>query len=302
MEKAKCKRCGREWIPRVENPEECPSCKSRYWNKEFDYILTGTELADTEEDQYQLNSLIDGIRRRKQFIKINHEWFYASFDKKIKKIIVKKASFESTLGKTKMEIEKISDGIFSITPNIEFLWSVDRVEVFNKYEHFDIHLGKHIYIKKKDGEEKNGRIIHIGEKEITYKDFKDIKKINMTDKDIDEIRIDSFKLKYTYGNIRQYCSLENFVGENNIYEMKKSFWYDESITFTDDDIEKIHIEGFRIFLVEADDAALDLALIFERKDERYIYNLSLVNDSLNISQFPDVIRNVLTRDDEKKQV
>jgi len=29
--KVKCKKCGYEWVPRVENPKECPNCKSRYW-------------------------------------------------------------------------------------------------------------------------------------------------------------------------------------------------------------------------------------------------------------------------------
>ena len=31
--KCKCLRCGWKWDPRVENPAECPSCKSRDWNK-----------------------------------------------------------------------------------------------------------------------------------------------------------------------------------------------------------------------------------------------------------------------------
>lgn len=29
-----CLRCGNKWVPRVENPIECPVCKSRDWNKE----------------------------------------------------------------------------------------------------------------------------------------------------------------------------------------------------------------------------------------------------------------------------
>lgn len=27
----KCTRCGVKWIPRVENPRECPNCKSYDW-------------------------------------------------------------------------------------------------------------------------------------------------------------------------------------------------------------------------------------------------------------------------------
>jgi uncharacterized OB-fold protein len=30
----KCKRCGHEWIPRVENPKWCSRCNSPYWDKE----------------------------------------------------------------------------------------------------------------------------------------------------------------------------------------------------------------------------------------------------------------------------
>ena len=27
-----CLRCGNEWMPRVENPAQCPACKSALWN------------------------------------------------------------------------------------------------------------------------------------------------------------------------------------------------------------------------------------------------------------------------------
>ena len=33
MKKAKCKKCGYEWRPRVEKPVQCPGCKSMAWNK-----------------------------------------------------------------------------------------------------------------------------------------------------------------------------------------------------------------------------------------------------------------------------
>ena len=29
-----CKKCGYMWASRVNNPVECPSCKSRYWQGE----------------------------------------------------------------------------------------------------------------------------------------------------------------------------------------------------------------------------------------------------------------------------
>jgi len=30
----KCKKCGYEWVPRVDDPVECPDCKSRNWRGE----------------------------------------------------------------------------------------------------------------------------------------------------------------------------------------------------------------------------------------------------------------------------
>jgi len=32
--KCKCKRCGHEWIARIEKPKACPACKQYSWNKE----------------------------------------------------------------------------------------------------------------------------------------------------------------------------------------------------------------------------------------------------------------------------
>ena len=34
MTKKKCKKCKHEWLPRVENPIECPHCKSRDWKED----------------------------------------------------------------------------------------------------------------------------------------------------------------------------------------------------------------------------------------------------------------------------
>lgn len=35
MQKLKCTRCHYEWLPRKETPPAaCPSCKSRYWDRE----------------------------------------------------------------------------------------------------------------------------------------------------------------------------------------------------------------------------------------------------------------------------
>jgi predicted Zn-ribbon and HTH transcriptional regulator len=34
VEKLICKRCGWEWVKRIETePKNCPGCKSPYWNK-----------------------------------------------------------------------------------------------------------------------------------------------------------------------------------------------------------------------------------------------------------------------------
>ncbi len=29
-----CGKCGYSWVPRKENPKECPACKNRNWNME----------------------------------------------------------------------------------------------------------------------------------------------------------------------------------------------------------------------------------------------------------------------------
>jgi len=34
MEKKKCKKCKHEWLARVEDPLECPHCKSKDWKEE----------------------------------------------------------------------------------------------------------------------------------------------------------------------------------------------------------------------------------------------------------------------------
>jgi len=31
--KLKCQRCGHQWVPRQENIQLCPACKSRKWNE-----------------------------------------------------------------------------------------------------------------------------------------------------------------------------------------------------------------------------------------------------------------------------
>ena len=31
MKRIKCSKCKHTWIPRVENPKECPNCKNRDW-------------------------------------------------------------------------------------------------------------------------------------------------------------------------------------------------------------------------------------------------------------------------------
>ena len=31
MSKKRCRKCGHEWLPRVDDPLECPNCKTRDW-------------------------------------------------------------------------------------------------------------------------------------------------------------------------------------------------------------------------------------------------------------------------------
>lgn len=33
MEQAKCNNCGYEWEPLVDDPKQCPKCKTTGWNK-----------------------------------------------------------------------------------------------------------------------------------------------------------------------------------------------------------------------------------------------------------------------------
>ena len=49
MDKCKCKKCKHEWIPRVENPKECPECKSREWNEEDKIIVTKEDEEKVKE-------------------------------------------------------------------------------------------------------------------------------------------------------------------------------------------------------------------------------------------------------------
>jgi predicted Zn-ribbon and HTH transcriptional regulator len=34
LKKKRCVKCGWEWIPRTDNPAECPACKNRNWQEE----------------------------------------------------------------------------------------------------------------------------------------------------------------------------------------------------------------------------------------------------------------------------
>ena len=34
MKNNKCLKCKHEWLPRTEDPKECPNCKNRKWAEE----------------------------------------------------------------------------------------------------------------------------------------------------------------------------------------------------------------------------------------------------------------------------
>lgn len=34
MKYYKCAKCGYKWLPRTEEPTQCPKCKTRYWKEE----------------------------------------------------------------------------------------------------------------------------------------------------------------------------------------------------------------------------------------------------------------------------
>jgi Zn finger protein HypA/HybF involved in hydrogenase expression len=42
----KCKKCGYQWFPRMENPTVCPKCKSYKWNSDTDGRRNNLNLAD----------------------------------------------------------------------------------------------------------------------------------------------------------------------------------------------------------------------------------------------------------------
>ena len=52
MKNNECKKCGHKWIPRKENPEVCPKCKTYSWkekNSVFDEVTP--KLNKTSSDQ-----------------------------------------------------------------------------------------------------------------------------------------------------------------------------------------------------------------------------------------------------------
>lgn len=34
MKRLQCKRCGHQWVPRIDHPVTCPKCRSPYWHQE----------------------------------------------------------------------------------------------------------------------------------------------------------------------------------------------------------------------------------------------------------------------------
>lgn len=35
MQTISCKKCGHTWVPRTDNPLQCPHCHSNSWNKDI---------------------------------------------------------------------------------------------------------------------------------------------------------------------------------------------------------------------------------------------------------------------------
>lgn len=277
-----------------------------------DFDWETADLGDAQ-NMSMLKDIVDDIRRKKQFIQIHHEWFQAYFNKKTKRIIVKKATISDTKTedvlkteifgnsgkKEKLSFTEISEGVFSIVPDEMFLFSINKFNVIESRNYFDIHLGKLIYIKKKDGSQEIGRLIHIcDDGTVTYiiekLNINKKEKINIKNEEIDEIRIDSFKLEYTYSNIHMYASLEDHVGSYVLVEIQngEQLWFDEQLYFKEEDIKKIEEAGFRTFLVIDDKGPQHLVLFFERGDERFVV---ATFERMFFDQCPTVIKNVIKK-------
>ena len=46
--KLKCAKCGKEWVPRIQDPKWCPGCRTTYW-KESDRNEDGKIIHQEEE-------------------------------------------------------------------------------------------------------------------------------------------------------------------------------------------------------------------------------------------------------------
>lgn len=79
MEKKECKRCGWQWIPRIETITMCPRCKSKLWDslknakrtlskfkreKSFNIRLSNFEYDKIKDniEKYGFNSMSDYLR------------------------------------------------------------------------------------------------------------------------------------------------------------------------------------------------------------------------------------------------
>lgn len=47
INRAKCERCGFEWLPNIENPKRCSRCRSLYWNIPKGELKRGRPLANS---------------------------------------------------------------------------------------------------------------------------------------------------------------------------------------------------------------------------------------------------------------
>lgn len=44
-----CKKCGHKWLPKVEEPRQCPNCKSTYWRGHI--VITHTRIIEPKEEE-----------------------------------------------------------------------------------------------------------------------------------------------------------------------------------------------------------------------------------------------------------
>ena len=68
-----CKRCGYEWVSKVENPKQCPKCKQYYYNigREWEKIKQDNTNKDSGVIQPDIKELNKSSNKQEEVIKLD---------------------------------------------------------------------------------------------------------------------------------------------------------------------------------------------------------------------------------------